>query len=48
MKTLNLFSHEFIIPSDGRFRPDLINLIKGNEEEGQKEKEINILSYIYK
>ena len=40
MKTLNLFSHEFTIPSDGRFRPDLINLIKGNEEEGQKEKEI--------
>ena len=40
MTTFNLFSHEFTLPSDGRFRPDLINLIKGNEEEGQKEKEI--------
>ena len=40
MTTFNLFSHEFTIPSDGRFRPDLINLIKGNEEESQKEKEI--------
>ena len=39
MKTLNIYSHEFILPSDGRFRPDLINLIDGNEEESQLEKE---------
>ena len=39
MKTLNLFSHEFTLPSDGRFRPDLINLINGNEEQSQEEKE---------
>lgn len=39
MKSLNLFSHEFTIPSDGRFRPDLINLINGNEEKSQIEKE---------
>ena len=39
MKTLKLFSHEFTLPSDGRFRPDLINLIEGNEEQSQIEKE---------
>ena len=39
MKTLNIYSHEFILPSDGRFRPDLINLIDGNEEQSQLEKE---------
>lgn len=39
MKSLNLFSHEFTLPSDGRFRPDLINLINGNEEQSQIEKE---------
>ena len=39
MKTLNLYSHEFTCPSDGRYRPDLINLINGNEEQSQIEKE---------
>jgi hypothetical protein len=39
MKTLKLFSHEFTLPSDGRFRPDLINLIEGNENQSQIEKE---------
>ena len=39
MKTLNLFTHEFTIPSDGSNRPDLINLIEGNEEQSQIEKE---------
>ena len=39
MKTLKLFSHEFTLPSDGRFRPDLINLIEGNEDQSQIEKE---------
>ena len=39
MKSLNLFSHEFTLPSDGRFRPDLTNLINGNEEQSQIEKE---------
>ena len=39
MKTLKLFSHEFTLPSDGRFRPDLINLIAGKEEQSQIEKE---------
>lgn len=39
MKTLKLFSHEFTLPSDGRFRPDLINLIDGKEEQSQIEKE---------
>ena len=39
MKSLNLFSHEFTLPSDGRFRPYLINLINGNEEQSQIEKE---------
>ena len=39
MKSLNLYSHEFTCPSDGRFRPDLINLINGNEEQSQIEKE---------
>jgi len=39
MKTLKLFSHEFTLPSDGRFRPDLINLIEGKEEQSQIEKE---------
>ena len=40
MKTLHLFSHEYTLPSDGRYRPDLINLIAGNEEQSQIEKEI--------
>ena len=39
MKSLNLFSHEFTLPSDGRFRPDLINLINSNKEQSQIEKE---------
>jgi hypothetical protein len=39
METLKLFSHEFTLPSDGRFRPDLINLIEGKEEQSQIEKE---------
>ena len=39
LKTLKLFSHEFTLPSDGRFRPDLINLIEGNEDQSQIEKE---------
>ena len=39
MKTFKIFSHEFTLPSDGRFRPDLINLIDGNEEQSQIEKE---------
>ena len=39
MKTLKLYSHEFTCPSDGRYRPDLINLINGNEEQSQIEKE---------
>ena len=38
-KTLKLYSHEFTAPSDGRFRPDLINSINGNEEQSQVEKE---------
>ena len=39
MKTLKLFSHKFTLPSDGRFRPDLICLINGEEEQSQVEKE---------
>ena len=39
MKTLKMYSHEFTLPSDGRFRPDLISLIDGNEEQSQIEKE---------
>ena len=39
IKTFKVFSHEFTLPSDGRFRPDLINLINGNEEQSQIEKE---------
>ena len=39
MKTFNIFSHEFTLPSDGRFRPDLIYLINNNEEQSQIEKE---------
>ena len=39
IKTYKLFSHEFTLPSDGRFRPDLVNLITGNEEQSQIEKE---------
>ena len=39
IKTFKLFSHQFTLPSDGRYRPDLINLIEGNEEQSQIEKE---------
>ena len=39
IKTYKVFSHEFTLPSDGRFRPDLVNLITGNEEQSQIEKE---------
>ena len=38
-KSLTIFSHEFTLPSDGRYREDLINLIKGNQEQSQSEKE---------
>ena len=38
-KTLKLYSHAFTLQSDGRFRPDLLNLIMGNEEQSQIEKE---------
>ena len=40
MKTLNVFTYEYTIPSDGRFWLDLINLIDWNEEKNQTEKEI--------
>ena len=38
-KGLTAFKHEFTCPSDGRYRPDLINLINGNEDQSQIEKE---------
>ena len=38
-KALTLYSHEFTLPSDGRYRQDLINLIKGDQEKSQIEKE---------
>jgi hypothetical protein len=38
-KGFKIYSHNFVCPSDGRFRPDLINLIKGNQEQSQIEKE---------
>ena len=38
-KSFNVFSHDFTLPSDGRYRPDLINLIKGDQEASQVEKE---------
>ena len=38
-KSFNIYSHDFILPSDGRFRGDLINLIKGDKEKSQEEKE---------
>ena len=39
IKSLTVYSHEFILPSDGRYRGDLINLINGNQEQSQIEKE---------
>ena len=38
-KALTVYSHEFTLPSDGRYRGDLINLIKGDQEKSQIEKE---------
>ena len=38
-KPFTIFSHEFTLPSDGRYRGDLINLIQGNKEQSQIEKE---------
>lgn len=38
-KAFDAFNHKFILPSDGRFRSDLINLINGNQEQSQIEKE---------
>ncbi len=38
-KAFTVYSHEFIMPSDGRYRGDLINLIKGDQEKSQTEKE---------
>jgi len=38
-KGFTIFSHEFTLPSDGRYRGDLINLIKGNQDQSQIEKE---------
>ena len=39
IKPLTIYSHEFTLPSDGRYRGDLINLINGNQEQSQIEKE---------
>jgi len=39
IKGFSVFSHEFTCPSDGRYREDLINLIKGDQEKSQIEKE---------
>jgi len=36
-KSFIIFSHEFTLPSDGRYREDLINLINGNLEQSQIE-----------
>ena len=38
-KGFTVYSHNFVLPSDGRFRGDLINQIKGNQEKSQEEKE---------
>ena len=38
-KALTVYSHEFTLPSDGRYRGDLINLIKGDQEKSKKKKE---------
>ena len=38
-KGFTVYSHEFVLPSDGRFREDLICLIKGDKEKSQEEKE---------
>ena len=38
-KSFTCFKHEFICPSDGSFREDLIWLIKGDQEKSQTEKE---------
>ena len=38
-KAFTVYSHEFKVPSDGRFRGDLINLINGDQEKSQTEKE---------
>jgi hypothetical protein len=38
-KSFTVYSHEFTLPSDGRYREDLINLIKGDQEKSQTEKE---------
>ena len=39
IRGFNVYSHKFTLPSDGRFRNDLINLINGNQEQSQIEKE---------
>ena len=39
LKSFTVYSHEFTLPSDGRFRGDLICLIKGEQENSQIEKE---------
>ena len=38
-KPFTIFSHEFTLPSDGKYRGDLIELIKGDKEKSQIEKE---------
>ena len=38
-KGLTMFCHEYTCPSDGSFREDLIDLIKGDQEKSQIEKE---------
>ena len=39
VKSFTVYSHPFTLPSDGRHRGDLINLIKGDQEKSQEEKE---------
>ena len=39
IKGFTVYSHNYTLPSDGRFRGDLINLIKGDQEASQVEKE---------
>ena len=39
VKSFTVYSHPFTLPSDGRYRGDLINLIKGDQEKSQVEKE---------
>ena len=39
VKSFTVYSHPFTLPSDGRYRGDLINLIKGDQEQSQVEKE---------